>query len=449
MGRSIGSVDLARALVIQNSTTLKQLEVILDTVDLYPYDIFNDLLWICPNLTRLKLHKHPQPFPRDAFDWLRAPAHPIPLTQLTLVNSDLNWLTRLIPKCPQLQHIVCVPRRLRPDDHQVLELANHFCPYLQSFRVGEIDHLDTFPDNSLVYKLDNAQPMDCVNTVVSCMDHGASRFLKRNHLTLEGLSLSLECLQPCFMTLVTLAQLNVPRLRKLDLSRTTSSTPYLTSHDLTVIMQHCPALETLWIANAIIVNDNVLYSLHRLKRLSTLEMTIMQSLDVDHGVSSSGLDFLFSTAPCLQNVHLILKEGVSVTSCLLSIARSRTLIHLQLTYQKHVTLTGLEEFATGSCAPLQTLKIQSIDGLVGMENDSLAPLLRMPYFKQVELSPCLPSLKVKVLDSMSSFKNKVDITTKPIYTFGPKLLVNTLHYAHNNDKPCCYNICVYSKEASY
>lgn len=420
---AIPSIKLARALVLQNRATLKQLEVEVDTVDLEPCDLFDDLLAMCPNLTRLKMHKHLQPFPRMFINWLVAPAHPIPLTQLIFVNGELSWLKHLIPKCPQLQHIACVPKRYGWYDNEVLELANHYCPCLQSFRVGEIDHLRAFPDNSLVYRTDVAQPTIGMDIIVSSMDNAASHFLERSHLTLEGLSLPVDSLYPVFKTLVTLAQVNVPRLRNLDLRKSRLRTQYLSSYDLSVILQNCPVLEVLWIADAAVVDDNLLYSLHRVSRLRDLEMTIMHALDgKESNISTSGLNLLFSTASYLRDVHLILNQPVSITSCLSCIAQSSSLVNLKLTSQKNVALGELEGFATSLCAPLQTLKIQSTYGVVGVDNDNFTPLTCMPHLTHVELTPCWQSFEDTVNAFLKKdFNNKTDMTikmtSKPIFVF--------------------------------
>ena len=404
---------LARSLVVRNSANLKQLEVEINVVDLEPCDIFNDILTICPNLKRLKIHKHPQPFPKPVDSWLIAPMHPIPLTQLIFVNSELAWLKHLIPKCPQLQHIACVPKSSRYDDHQVLELAIKHCPRLQSFRVGEMEHIHAFPDNSLVYKRETTGIIDWTIINVSTVDNAASRFLEKNHLTLEGLSLPMESLDPFYKTLTTLGLVNVPRLRKIDLNKTTGlTTQRLSSPDLIVIIQNCSALETLWIANAAVVDDNVLFSLQHLQRLKDLEMTA----DIS---SRSGLHSFFSSAPCLKNVHVVLREPTFIASCLLCIAQSTTLINLKLSSLYFMSLSGLEEFATSLRAPLQTLKIQSTRGSVVKEDDDLTPLTRMPHLRHVELSSCLPSLRDKLRAlSMNNTRIQIDIDILPAFQFG-------------------------------
>lgn len=420
----ITSINMARTLVVQNRATLRQLEVEVDTVDLDPCDMFSDLLSICPNLTRLKIHKHPQPFPRVIDNWLLAPAHPIPLTQLIFVNAELSWLKRLIPKCPQLQHLACVPKRYGRHDNEVLELANKHCPCLQSFRVGEIDHLRAFPDNSLVYWNDATPPILGMEIYVSWMDDAASQFLERNHLTLEGFSLPLDSLAPSFKTLITLAQVFVPRLRKLDIRKSRLRTQYLSSYDLSVILQNCPALEVLWIADAAVVDDNLLYNLHRLNRLRELEMTIMHDLDwKKSNISTYGLNLLFSTASCLRHVHLILNEPISIKSCLSCIAKSASLTHLELTIQKSVALSELDEFATSISAPLQSLKIKSMSGVVGANDDSLTPLTSMPHLTHVQLTPCWQSfVNTMYACSKEDFKTKttdmtIRIYTQPVFAF--------------------------------
>ncbi|KAI7882430.1 hypothetical protein K492DRAFT_176329 [Lichtheimia hyalospora FSU 10163] len=275
-----------------------------------------------------------------------------------------------------------------------------------------MDHIRAFPDNSLVYKREKTRIIEWTIIYVSSMDNAALKFLKKNHLTLEGLSLPMECLYPFYKTLITLGKVNVPRLRKIDLNKTTGlTTQRLSSLDLVVIIQNCPALETLWIANAAVVDDKVLFSLQHLQRLKDLEMTIDNS-------SKSGLDSFFSTAPCLQNVHLVLREPAFVTSCLLCIAQSTSLINLQLSSQYCIGLSGLEEFAASLRSRLQTLKIQATRGSVGREDDDLTPLIRIPHLRQVELSPCLPSLQDKIRAlSRDNTSLQIDITILPALQF--------------------------------